>query len=464
MKKRIGSIAGVAVGIVVGAGLAGLGGAVGDAQARAQAPPVNGSPPTISGVAQVGARLTAERGDWSNGATSYAFQWQRCNASGTPASCVNIAGETSNVRDLTAGDQGNTVRVRVIASNADGASAPAFSAASAVVQAAVAPAITQLPAITGTARVGQTLTTDRGQWANNPTSFAYQWSRCNANGDACVDIPGENAQNRILTPGDQGSRLRVRVTASNAGGSSSAISSASDVVQAAGAAPANTAAPTISGTPQAGQTLTAANGTWSNSPTSFTYQWQRCNSAGASCTNIPGETGQTRIIANDDVGNRLRVVVTARNAVGSSSANSNPSEVIATGLPAGAIRLPSGRVSIPVTSVSLPERLIVETVRFNPNPVRSRAPITVQFRVSDTRGYVVRDALVFVRSTPLVTSTPPETATRQDGWVILQVTPRSTFPLNGKAVQFFVRARKQGENALAGVSTRRLVQVRTVRP
>ena len=93
MKKRIGSIAGVAVGIVVGAALAGLGaGAAGDAQAAAQAPPVNGSPPTISGVARVGERLTAERGDWSNGATSYAFQWQRCNASGTPASCVNIDG------------------------------------------------------------------------------------------------------------------------------------------------------------------------------------------------------------------------------------------------------------------------------------------------------------------------------------------------------------------------------------
>ena len=157
------------------------------------------------------------------------------------------------------------------------------------------------------------------------------------------------------------------------------------------------------------------------------------------------------------------MVVTARNAVGSASANSNPTEVIATGLPAGAIRLPSGRVSIPVTSVTLPERLIVESVRFTPNPVRSRAPITVQFRVADTRGYIVRDALVFVRSTPLVTSTPPETATRQDGWVILQVTPRSSFPLNGKAVQFFVRARKQGENVLAGVSSRRLVQVRTVR-
>jgi hypothetical protein len=462
MKNRIGSIAGVAVGIVVGAALVGLGaGAAGDALAAPQAVPSNVSPPTISGTARQGENLTGEHGDWSGGVTSYAYQWQRCNAAG--ASCVNIAGETGTVREITAGDVGSTLRLRVIASNADGAGAPAFSAVSAVVQAAIAPASTRPPNVTGTARVGEALTTDRGEWANNPTSFAYQWLRCNAAGDACVNIPGENAQSRILTAGDLGSRLRVQVTASNAAGSSSALSGPSEVVQAAGAAPANTAPPTISGTPQAGQTLTAANGTWSNSPTSFTYQWQRCNSAGASCTNIPGETGQTRIVANDDVGNRLRVVVTARNAVGSASANSSPTDVISTGLPAGAIQLPNGKVSIPVTSVSAPERLVVDGVRFTPNPVRTRGPISVSFHVVDTRGYFVRDALVFVRSTPLVTSTPPETGTRQDGWVTFQVQPRQSFPLNGKAVQFFVRARKQTDNLLAGISTRRLVQVRTAK-
>jgi len=463
MRKRTlnGTRTAVALAALTGAAVVGLVGktTAGDALAAAQAAPTPVSKPTISGTARVDETLTGEHGDWAGGVTSYEYQWQRCNAAG--ASCANIPGETSTTRTITSGDQGSTLRLQVRARNADGLSVPAFSDPSAVVQPAVAPASTQLPTVTGTARDGGTLNASRGEWANNPTSYAYQWQRCNASGASCANIPGENSNVRIATAGDVGSRLRVVVTASNSAGSSSAISQPSDVVQPRGAAPANTAAPTITGTPQAGQTLTAVNGTWSNTPTSYTFQWQRCNAAGASCTNIPGETGQTRIVANDDVGNRLRVLVTATNGAGSTQAASAPTDTIQTGLPAGAIRLSNGKVSIPVTSVSLPERLIVDSVRFTPNPVRSRSPISVSFHVVDTRGYVVRDALVFVRSVPLVTNTPPETATRQDGWVTLQMTPRSSFPLNGKAVQFFARARKQGEDILAGVSTRRLVQVQT---
>jgi hypothetical protein len=133
--------------------------------------------------------------------------------------------------------------------------------------------------------------------------------------------------------------------------------------------------------------------------------------------------------------------------------------------PAGQIKLANGRTSIPVSSVALPARLIIDGVRFTPSLVVSRSrPVSVRVHVSDTRGFVVRDALVFVRATPLVTSTPAEQATDQAGYVTLTAFPRATFPLKrGYHVQFFVRTRKEGDSLLAGVSSRRLVQVATAR-
>ena len=133
--------------------------------------------------------------------------------------------------------------------------------------------------------------------------------------------------------------------------------------------------------------------------------------------------------------------------------------------PEGQIRLANGKTSIPITSVSLPARLIIDSVKFNPGLVTSRsAPISVRVHISDSRGYWVRGALVFLRATPLVTSTPDEQITNQSGYVTLTVFPRATFPLKrGYHVQFFVRTRKEGDSLLAGVSSRRLAQVATAR-
>ena len=235
------------------------------------------------------------------------------------------------------------------------------------------------------------------------------------------------------------------------------------MAQSALEAPRNTALPTIAGSAIRGGTLTASPGTWTADPApTFTYRWQRCNLNGLGCLNLAGQTAQTYTVRQADVGRRLRVVVTARNSVGAAAARSEATAVVTTA-PVGSTPLPGGGTSIPVTSVAPPQRLIISRVEFTPNPVRSRTtPVSIRVLVTDTRGYVVRDALVFVRSTPLVTTTPAEGTTGADGWATFSVQPTSAFPLRrGYNVQFFVRARKAGENVLAGVSTRRLVQVRT---
>jgi hypothetical protein len=104
------------------------------------------------------------------------------------------------------------------------------------------------------------------------------------------------------------------------------------------AAPVNSALPAISGQTIQGSALTTSDGTWSNSPTSYTYQWQDCNTSGAACTNISGATSSTYTLAGSDVGDTLRAVVTATNSGGSASATSAAS---------AAVTAPSSSGSVP---------------------------------------------------------------------------------------------------------------------
>lgn len=99
---------------------------------------------------------------------------------------------------------------------------------------------------------------------------------------------------------------------------------------AAAAPPQNTSPPTISGTAQRGQTLTADPGVWSGTqPITFTYQWRRCNRDGGNCSNIAAAVDKTRVPNAADVGKTLRVVVTAKNTDGSTDATSVPTGVVA---------------------------------------------------------------------------------------------------------------------------------------
>src|SRR5262245_22959859 len=99
---------------------------------------------------------------------------------------------------------------------------------------------------------------------------------------------------------------------------------------AAATPPVSAAPPTVSGTAREGQTLTASSGSWGGTlPINYAYQWQRCNSAGASCGGIGGATDATHRLVSADVGHSVRVKVTATNSAGTATAYSSQTGVVA---------------------------------------------------------------------------------------------------------------------------------------
>jgi hypothetical protein len=94
-------------------------------------------------------------------------------------------------------------------------------------------------------------------------------------------------------------------------------------------APSNVSPPTVSGTAQIGQALTATSGSWSgDNPITFTYAWERCDTAGSNCVTIAGATATTYSVVATDGGHTLRVAVTAHNASGTATAESTQTATV----------------------------------------------------------------------------------------------------------------------------------------
>ena len=160
-----------------------------------------------------------------------------------------------------------------------------------------------VPVITGTAQVGVTLSGSNGTWTNSPTGYAYRWL---ADG---VAIGGATANTFLLTAAQIGAIITFEVTASNAGGNSAPATSAGTAAVLP-AVPVNTAVPVITGTVQDSFTLSGSNGTWTNVPTGYTYQWY------ANGVAIGGATNNTFLLTSAQVGKTITFKVTASNAGG----------------------------------------------------------------------------------------------------------------------------------------------------
>jgi hypothetical protein len=226
------------------------------------------------------------------------------------------------------------------------------------------------------------------------------------------------------------------------------------------AVPANTAPPVISGTLQVGSELSTTNGTWTGAPPAitFTYQWQRCDENGASCSNISGATQNEYTLRQVDAGTTLRVVVRGTNADGNDTATSVPTGVIGS---AQATGCPTGTGVIQIADLQPPARLLIDRqVTTPPTITRGTDQIVVQFRVSACGGRPVQGALGYVTAVPYNQfSIPPEAQTNAEGMVSLTMNQLRGFPAARQQILLvmFLRARKEGENILGGVSTRRLV-------
>jgi hypothetical protein len=200
---------------------------------------------------------------------------------------------------------------------------------------AIPPVNTGAPTVSGSTVAGAVLTAANGSWIDSPTAYAFQWQDCTTVGLGCTDINGATSSSYTLAVSDVGDTVRVVVTASNAGGSTAARSAQTGVVLPP--PPANTGLPTLSGAAVEGQTLTTTNGSWSGSPTGYSYAWEDCNSSGASCTTINSAIASTYTLTSGDVGQTTRSVVTATNAGGSTAASSAQTGVVTSsaGLPSG---------------------------------------------------------------------------------------------------------------------------------
>jgi lysophospholipase L1-like esterase len=366
-------------------------------------PPASTALPAVSGTAQQGQTLGASTGSWSNGPTSYAYRWERCDSSG--GSCAAISGATGTSYLLQSADVGATVRVAVTATNASGSSQPAESPATAVVTAAGggggggstfgqtavgsatdsggagyldvsgpyavgAVSISKLTAYvaggSSTSRIRGVVYADAGGAPGALQAVTPEVSIPAGQAAGWLDLPFSSAvslpagsywlgywyadsASRHYYVSSSGSERYAPAAYSSAGSPPGSFGSAGTSASSyslyatvgsggggGGSPPANTALPAISGTAQQGQTLSASTGSWSNSPTSYAYQWQRCASSGGSCSAISGATGTSYLLQSADVGATIRVAVTATNASGSAAATSaaaGPVAAASTGLP-----------------------------------------------------------------------------------------------------------------------------------
>jgi hypothetical protein len=205
-------------------------------------------------------------------------------------------------------------------------------------------------------------------------------------------------------------------------------------------APVATSAPTVTGVPMVEETLIAARGSWSGSPT-LALQWQRCDAEGQNCANL-GLSGDSYTVIAFDIGKTLRVRITASNAAGAREAVSPVTAVVSE------LKPTEEKPFIAAAKVVAPHRLVVDQLTARPAKLTKRGSVTVGLRVSDDRGFRISGALVTAVVLPGTSLlAPAEATTDEDGLVSLVFTPGPKLKLTKKptTITLVVTARRPGD-------------------
>lgn len=268
--------------------------------------PVNTVAPVISGTVERGETLSSTTGTWSGtGPITYAYQWKRDG--------VNIAAATSSTYVLVAADDNAYITCLVSATDDNGTRNKISNTLGPVLG---APLNLTAPVLSGTETVGETLSVTTGTWQGvTPISYTYQWRRDGGN------IPGATSSSYTLVAADYNTVIDCVVTATNT--IDSTTQDSNDTGAIVGTAPVISGVPTISGTEQVGETLTATAASVTGTPTpSRTWQWQRSVNGTSGWTNISAATSSTYTLVAADENQYIRVVQTETNLYGSDTANS----------------------------------------------------------------------------------------------------------------------------------------------
>jgi fibronectin type 3 domain-containing protein len=267
--------------------------------------PVATKQPPLSGEPIVGQGLQVEAGAWSTSPTTLTYAWLRCNVNGRL--CTAVTGATTDTYNVTGVDSGHVLLAAVTAGKQT-----VLSLSAGVVRVAPGPVASGRPTVAGTLQQGRQLTATAGTWSGSGTiTYAYQWYRCDASGAHCSSIHGSTKGTYTQVAADVGHTIGLTVRATDATGTTPAYSSLAGLVAAKTATLAPTVQPTLAGTASVGQALTVTPGTWSGSPTTFTYAWLRCNANGRLCTAIAGATAASYTLSADDSGHTIVATLTA---------------------------------------------------------------------------------------------------------------------------------------------------------